>query len=352
MSAAQRPAPDKVPGALGLGVIGTGMWGRAHAEVYARSPYSRLVAVCDLVEERARTVAERYGARSYTDLSAFLADPELEAVGIATPDVRHREPAVLAAEAGKHILLEKPLATNREDLDAIAEAVEKSGVRLMVDFHARFSPPIVAARDTIRRGDLGRPVSAYYRLNDVISVPLEMLGWAGESSILWFLGSHTVDTLRWLLGDEVSWVHSVSSTGVLRERGLDVPDIYQTLMQFRSGVIATIENNWIVPVTHPNVNDSELNLLGSAGMIKLDMSSSGVLERFLSDRYDQPDLFVKPEIHGVHSGFAYASIEDYVYRLATNQPFVAGLEDGLRVSRTVLAILESARKKETVPVEL
>ncbi len=352
MTATASRASGKVAGSLGFGVIGAGLWGRAHAEVYAASPYSRLVAVCDLDGERAKALAALYGARAYADIRDFLADPQIDAVGIATPDAMHRDPTVLAANAGKHILLEKPLATTQDDIAAIVEAVGRNRVRLMVDFHARFSPPIVVARDSIRRGELGDPVSAYYRLNDVISVPLKMLSWAAKSSILWFLGSHTIDTLRWLLDDEVAWVHSVSRSGVLAAQGLAVPDIYQTLMKFRSGVIATIENGWIVPNTQPNVNDIKLNVLGSKGMIDIDLTNNGVLQRFLPDRYDQPDVFVKPQIHDRHSGFAYAAIYDFVERLFFGEDFVSDLRDGVNVSKTVLAIMESAEREAPVAVEL
>ena len=352
MSAFASYATSKVAHAIGFGVIGTGMWGRAHAEVYATNPYSRLIAVCDLQGDRAEEVATLHGAKAYTDIESFLANPDIQAVGIATPDTMHREPAVLAAKAGKHILLEKPLATTHDDIAAIVAAVNQSKVRLMVDFHARWSPPIVVARDSIRRGELGDLVSAYYRLNDVVSVPLQMLAWAAKSSILWFLGSHTIDTLRWLLDDEVEWVHSVSRSGVLKAQGVDVPDIYQTLMKFRKGVIATTENNWIVPNTQPNVNDIKLNVLGSKGMIDIDLTNNGVLQRFLPGRYDQPDVFVKPQVHDRHSGFAYAAIHDFVERLFFRQDFVTDLRDGVNVSKTVLAIMESAERNAPVKVDL
>ena len=102
-------ATTKVPNAMGFGVIGTGLWGRAHAEVYAASPYSRLVAVCDLDRSRAEEVAAQFGAKAYTDIRAFLANADVEAVGIATPDSMHREPAVLAANAWKSTMQRTPL---------------------------------------------------------------------------------------------------------------------------------------------------------------------------------------------------------------------------------------------------
>ena len=128
---------------IGFGVIGTGIVGGAwHAYVYSRLPQSKLVAVCDLDEKRAQDAAKKYGASAvYTDYRKLLENPDIKAVSIATPDFAHREIAVAAAEAGKHILVEKPLATTVEDAEAIVKAAKKAKVKLMVDFHNRVSPP-------------------------------------------------------------------------------------------------------------------------------------------------------------------------------------------------------------------
>jgi predicted dehydrogenase len=88
--------------------------------------------------------------------------------------------------------------------------VTKAGVKFMVDFHCRWYPPLVVARNDIENGVIGDIVSAYLRHNNTLYVPLKMLSWSARSSILWFLGSHTVDALRFLLRDEVARVYSVS----------------------------------------------------------------------------------------------------------------------------------------------
>jgi predicted dehydrogenase len=334
-----------------FGVVGAGLWGAAHAEVYSQHPYAQLSAVCDADAARARKVAEACGgARTYTDFRELVRDPEVDAVAVATPDFAHREPIVAAARAGKHVHTEKPLATTAEDAEAIAAAVRQAGITLMVDFHARWNPPFAIARRNIAEGALGRILSAYFRLNDTISVPTSMLSWAARSSILWFLGSHTVDTLRYLLADEVQRVYSVSRSGVLKERGVDVPDLYQSILEFRSGVVASIENNWVVPNSNPAVNDFKVNILGSKGMINMDLTNNQLFERYLESSSDHPDCIVKPQVFDKHVGFAYESIRDFVECLALGKPVKVGLEDGLRVTRVVLAIMESARTGRPVAV--
>ena len=336
---------------VGFGVIGTGLWGEVHAEIYASHPCAELIAVCDSDAGRARRVGERYGARRvYTDFRELVVDRELDAVAVVTPDFAHREPIVAAARAGKHVITEKPLATTLEDAEAVAEAVRTAGVRLMVDFHTRWNPPIVIARRDIEEGALGEIVSAYFRLNDTISVPTRMLSWAQQSSILWFLGSHTVDTLRYLFQDEVERVYSVSRSVVLKQRGLDVADMYQSLLHFRSGVVATIENHWIIPNTHPSVNDIKVNILGTRGMFNMDLTNNQMIERYLETSSDHPDCLVKPQVRHRNVGFAYESIRDFVECLALGRELQVGLEDGLKVTKVILAIMESADTGRIVTV--
>ncbi len=333
-----------------MAVIGAGSWGSAQAWVFAEHPRVELVAICDLDRARAETLAHTHGARAYDDLGRMLAAEALDGVGVATPDHAHRDVVIACAAAGASILVEKPLATTVEDAEAIAAVVRERGVRLMVDFHSRYSPPLHVAKRSIDAGEIGSLVSAYYRLNDTIEVPLEMLSWAAQSSIAWFLGSHSVDTLRWFVGAEVSRVYALEVRSVLAALGKDMADGYHTLLEFENGVVASMENNWIVPRSHPNINDIKINLLGSAGMIDMDLTNHGVVRRFTRDRMDYPDVFVQPLVHGRPAGFAHASIWDFCDRLVSGEPFVVGLEDGVTVTKVVCAMLESSRQRQPVEV--
>jgi len=333
-----------------MGVVGLGLWGQAHARIISSHPFAKLVAVCDLDERKARAVGESFHVPYVTDYRALLSNETIDALSIVTPDFAHTEFAIAAAEAGKHALVEKPLATTTAECERIIRAMEKNDVRIMVDFHNRWNPPFASAKETIEAGQLGEIVSAYFRLTDVISVPTTMLSWSARSSILWFLGSHTVDTLRWLLKDEVKRVFAVSRSGILKAKGIDVADIYQAILEFRNGVIASIENNWIVPTTQPFVNDFKFNILGSKGMISIDMSNNQAYERFLADRADHPDIFVKPVIHGKPMGFAHESIRSFIDCVASEEPFIVDAYDGLEVTKVIEAIMRSAETREPVLV--
>ncbi|WP_369017966.1 Gfo/Idh/MocA family oxidoreductase [Thermatribacter velox] len=336
---------------IGFGIIGAGIWGETHAKIYASHHLSELIAVCDTVEEKARSLALKYGAKNYyTDFEKMLENSEIQAVAITTPDFAHREPFIAALKAGKHVIVEKPLATTNEDLQAMKEAYDNSDCRVMVDFHARFSPPFAIAKESIQKGELGKVISMYYRLNDIIYVPTQMLSWTSKSSVLWFLGSHTIDTLRFLIDSEVQRVYSVSRSEVLIKKNIPVADIYQSILEFENGTIATIENNWIVPNTNPHWNDIKLNILGSKGMINMDLTNNQAFERYLESKSDHPDILVMPTIHGKPMGFAHESIRDFIERLADGREFLATFEDGYRVSKVILALMDSA--EERLPKEV
>ena len=116
-----------------MGIVGAGTWGRTHASIYAEHLFADPVAICDMNEARAREIADEFGIRKvYTDYHDMAADEEIDAVAIVTPDFAHADIACAMADAKKDILIEKPLATTKEDIARICEAVEKNGVRCIV----------------------------------------------------------------------------------------------------------------------------------------------------------------------------------------------------------------------------
>jgi len=334
-----------------IAIIGAGVWGKVHAYLYAEHPQVELVAVCDMDHGKADAFAKEFKlGQVYYDHRVMLKQCKLDAVAIVTPDFAHADAAFDCANAGVAMLIEKPLATSYEDVVRIVDAVKRNNVRVMVDLHNRWNPPVVVAKQSLDSGELGKPISAYYRMNDKKWVATDMLPWAAKSSILWFLGSHTVDTLRWFFGDEVETVYSVSSKGVLQSLGVDTEDVFQTILKFRNGGIASIENGWITPNTSPCINDIKFNLTGSRGMINIDLSNSQLIERFTEKESDRPDVLVRHFLHGKAKGFAYESIRSFIDKLLSGEDFLVSLEDAANTSLVILAILESA--KTGLPVKV
>jgi predicted dehydrogenase len=340
----------------GFGVIGVGTWGGLHARVYAGTPGARLAAVCDVNAERAQQVGEACSAaRIYEDYRQLLADPDVRAVSIVLPDFLHREAVIAAAEAGKHILVEKPLATTEEDGLAMIASARAAGVTLFVDFHNRWNPLFHTLKQTLDAGELGVPQMVTYRLSDTLFVPTQMLKWAGQSSVAWFLTSHCLDTLLWLLraregADTIERLTCVARSRLLAsEYGVDTPDFYLTTLEWKSGLVAQIENAWILPESGPAVVDVQCQFIGSRGAFYANGSRHGAAQKH-TGRILYPDVMTTPTIFGQPVGFGAESIRHFAQCVLTGQtPLVDGM-DGLAVTRLIVKMEESARTRQ--PVEI
>ncbi len=333
-----------------FGVIGLGTWGQAHLEVYSTHPGAELRAACDLSEERLRRAADDYGVPAvYTDFEQMLALEELDAVSIVTPDFAHTDAVVAAVSSGRAVLVEKPLATTLADCDRIGEALAARPVPFMVDFHNRWSPGIVQMHDAIAADEIGEVQSASCHLNDTLFVPTQMLPWAGRSNVLWFLASHCLDTLRWVLSDEVVRVYSTSSSRVLAGMGVETPDFYLTTLEFKGGARVFLENSWILPEASTTLVDFRLSILGERAALHFD-GSPHQLVRVGEQKPEGVDTFISPRVYGRMKGFATESIRHFVDCLVEGSTPMVGYEDGREVTRIILAIEQSARSRRPVKV--
>jgi predicted dehydrogenase len=333
-------------------LVGAGLFGEMHAKVYGSHPGAELALVCDIDEPRARQIAARYGAaRSCSDWQEIAADESIDAVSVATPDFAHTDIAVGLAEAGKHLLIEKPLATTVEECQRIIEAAKRSGVKLMVDFHNRWSPPFHEAHSFIEKGGLGSPRYAYLRLSNTTYVPKKMLAWADKSSVLWFLGSHAIDMACWLIGEWPARAYSVSRREVLKGLGVDTPDLFVSTLEFPGGAVATIENVWLLPESAPHIVDSKCEIIGTKAAIHIDTTSNRTLVIDDDSRVRYVDVLGGPLVHGRQLGFAIESIRHFAdCVIRDTEPLVPG-EVGLEVTRTARAIMESAETGQPVSIQ-
>ena len=316
-----------------------------------------MVGICDLDEGRARKVAEEYAIPNvFTEVDRLL-DEGLDGISVATPDNAHTVIVLKAAARGVHILVEKPLATAVEECQAMLDAAEKAGVFLMVDWHNRWNPPIYDAWKSIQSGELGEVRYIYYRLSDTVYVPLKMLPWADQSSVMWFLGSHALDTVCWLTGKKPVRIYCQKRQQVLADLGVNTPDLYVTMLEFEGGALAMIENSWILPQQSPALIDHKVEILGSRGAIYLDLTHHAALAKYSPDTVagfpnpSYPDLFVTPEVHHKQMGFAVESMHHFVNCIRNRVLPLASGADGLLNTRLILAAEESASSGMPVNLE-
>lgn len=379
VSARTKPARQLVlPGALRTAVVGCGIFGSYHVRAYAEYPRSELVLVCDLDEKRARAMARQFGCNYTTKSSDIAKRNDIHAVSIATPDFAHMKVALEMIRAGKDLLIEKPLATTTREAERIVKAAKKARVRVMVDFHNRFSPPFVKAKEDIDAGTLGTVVSGFARLSNKASVPLKWLSWAGKSGPQWFLFPHVVDLARWLTGQEAREVFAIGTKGVLKAKGVDAYDTVQALVRFEPGVAQPLstgppgrpqpplastprrksrnrpslsvqfDTSWILPDSWPSNIDFVVELLGTKGTLNVDAERQ--LLEVAGRRLEHPFITGSMDVHGQTAGFFHLPIRHFVDCLLDDTPFLCTGEDGLATTRIIEAIERSIKTGKLVKV--
>jgi predicted dehydrogenase len=303
--------------------------GSHHARVYAGYPLTSLEAVVDVNTGRAEELANSFKARGFDSVEAMLREAEVDLVSVCTDDGCHVEPAAACLSAGKHVLLEKPIATTLEDADGIIDAGRKSEGKLMVGHIVRFEPRYQYVKERVDAGDLGEISSVYARRLNHRGAQ-ERLG--GRVSVLSFLGIHDLDYILWLAREGPVRLYTESTQRIMRRDGYDTEDQTFTVIRFADDMIACVEAGWILPNKHPRRADFKLEVLGSEGMAQI-------------------DLFSRDIVVGTRSGWQVPSIGDMLEReishfvdcvLTDRNPLVSG-EQAREALRLSLAAQESAR---------
>ncbi|MHA1665092.1 MAG: Gfo/Idh/MocA family protein, partial [Candidatus Njordarchaeales archaeon] len=335
---------------LKVGVIGVGTQGENHIKSYQSFRNVRIEAIADLKEERVKKIAERYNIKNwYTDYEEMLELSDLDAVSIVTPDFLHKEPALAAINAGKHVLIEKPLATTVQDAEAIVNAAKKMGVKLMVCFISRWRASVLAAKEFIDKGELGNPVYAYARINDTIYVPTKMLAtWSSKTSLPFWLMSHTIDRVRWLFNSEIKRVYAISSSSVLVKKGITSPDLFHATLEFENGALGAFESCWILPETLPFIADSYMELIYDRGYMDINLSQNSI-KIATQKKYFSPD-FSRGSTPGSPIEHVTATIGHFIECVLEDKEPEASGEDGLAVVKICSAIVKSAQERK--PIEL
>ena len=215
---------------MGFGIVGAGWMGHVHARAITRVRHHfpdiaiapTVTAVADTLDSHRRDFQTRHGqVTEYSDWRGLIGDPDVDVVCVTAPNSLHRQIGVAAAEAGKHLWIEKPVGLGSDDVDAVRASVTSAGVRAVVGFNYRNFPAVERARDLIRSGAIGVPTNAHLRtLADYAADPAGVLSWRfsteqGGHGVLADLGSHGFDLMRFLVGDIEALV---ATTGTFIDR--------------------------------------------------------------------------------------------------------------------------------------
>lgn len=333
-------------GKVGVGVIGLGQFGEKHTAILSNLPNVNLVAVCSRRENRAKEVASKYGAkRWYTDMYKLLEDSEVEAVHVVRAENEHLQPVVAAAKAGKHILVEKPIAMTLEDADAMISATEEANVFFMVAHILRFEQRYAIAKREIETGNIGEIVSIYARRNIPAKVSEHYL--QRVSSII-DDALHDTDLMHWYTNDRVVRVYGDS----VNVRGLPNADIGWGMYNFEGGAMGVVEDAWFLPDKTPFNIDARMEILGTQGAIYIDVSDGGIRIND-KDGWRLPDTIHWPLMRGKLVGALKEEISyftDCVMR--GEKPTVITPQEARAALEVVLAVEESIKRRQPVSLPL
>lgn len=328
-----------------VGVIGLGTMGQIHAANVAALPEARLFAIACRRGDVGRQVAAQYHVpHIYDDYAALLADDEVEAVVIAAATAENAELVIAAAQAGKAIFCEKPVALSLADMDAVLEAVESAGVPFQIGFMRRFDPPYVAAKEKIAAGTIGRPVLFRGISRDPRLPAPEDESALARGNLFLDLGVHDCDMARWLMGDEVVEVYAVGGALVypqLQKFG-DLDNAVVTL-RFAGGAMGTIDLSRNARYGY----DVRTEVLGSEGALQIGDVRRTPLQTLSDDGVSHDTYPWFPERFAA----AYlAELRHFVAYVRGEVEPVATGKDGRAALEIALAVTESFRAGQ--PMEL
>jgi predicted dehydrogenase len=274
---------------IGIGMLGYAFMGKAHSNAYRKIAYMtwpppllpRLVAMAGRKEDAVAEASRRYGYEGYvTDWRDLVASDDIEVFDNSGPNNLHAEPSIAAAEAGKHVVCEKPLARTAEESYDVWQRVSAAGVKHMCAFNYRFVPAVRLARQMLEAGELGEIYhfrGAYLQEwgdteGDIWRFQREAAG----SGALGDLGAHVIDLARYLVGE----IESVSATTQTFVEGRDVDDAFESTVTFEGGAVGTIEASRFCP-GRKNAFTWEIN--GSKGSIAFDLERLNELQVYFRD---------------------------------------------------------------------
>jgi len=338
---------------VGFGIIGCGTIAPIHAEAVSGVRGARLLAVADVVEKNAKALAKRYAADAYTDYRAMLERDDVHAVNLCVPTGMRAEIAEACANAGKHILAEKPLEVSMKRIKRILAATDRAGVKLGCIFQNRFAEGSIRVHKAIQAGRFGRLVlgDAYikwYRSQEYYNSG----SWRGTrrydgGGALMNQGIHQIDLLLWFMGNPAA---VQARTHLVGHRGLEVEDLACAMVEFENGATGVIEGSTAIWPGHP----ARVEIHGTEGSAVLE---DGTLRFWEFKTKRKADARIQAEARHVKVAGAGASdpmanvkceghrqqIRDFVKAINEDHPPKLDGREGARSVALIEAIYKSAR---------
>ena len=312
---------------MGTAVVGTGFWGKNHARVYSELESTELVAVCDVNRERAKAVANQFGVKAYTSSSRMLKNEDVEAVSVCTWSTKLAKEALKALNAGKHVLVEKPMASHMKQAEKLLETAENSDLRLTVGLLMRFIPGLQHIREAVENKKIGELVCATAKRVSQWPERIGDVGVVKDTAI------HDIDVIRYISNEDPIAVYA--KTGSMMHRKFE--DYAQIMLTFEDGKSAFIESNWITPY-----KTRILTVTGSEAIMRLDYITQ---ELWIEDAKEnlQPRFPWREPLKLELQHFADCVLEK-------KKPLITGV-DGIAALKVAEAALRSSAKNRAIKLK-
>lgn len=270
-----------------LGLVGCGRIAPRHIDAIANTEGLELVALCDIEQERADELAEPLGLPTFDRLATMLDEAEMDGVVVCTPSGDHARQGIRAARAGKHVILEKPMATALSDADELIHACDDARVRLFVVKQNRLNPPIQLLKRAIDKGRFGQ----IYMANVTVrwtrpQAYYDSAHWRGtwefDGGCFMNQASHYIDLVQWMLGP----AESVMCHTATLARKIETEDTGAAVVQFRNGALGVVE---VTVLTYPKNLEGSITILGEKGTVKIGGIAVNKIETWQFEEYDDDD---------------------------------------------------------------
>jgi len=312
---------------LGTAVIGTGFWGKNHARVYKELANTELVGICDVNAERAKLIADQFGVKAYTNSTLMLKNKEIEAVSVCTWSTMLAKEARKALQAGKHVLVEKPMATNTKQAESLLKTAKENGLHLTVGFLMRFIPGLQHIREAVVSKKIGERVSA--NAKRVSEWPERI----GDVGVVKDTAIHDIDVMRFISNEDPISVYA--KMGSMKHRKFE--DYAQIMLTYEGGKSAFIESNWLTPY-----KTRTLTVTGSDAIMRLDYITQ---ELWIESKKEtvQPRLPAQEPLKLELQHFADCILDK-------KKPLVTGV-DGLKALKIAIAAQKSSANNTAVKLK-
>lgn len=318
---------------LRIGLIGCGSFGESHVATLAGIPFTEVVAITDIDRDRARKLASRYHIRTVTeDFHELCELPQVDAVNVVTTEDQHLEPVLTALKHGKHVFVEKPMATTIQDAEKMLEAARQTGLILMPGHICRFETKYATVKEQLVTGRLGRIVSMAARQNR----PRGLAATYKRTHQLLVCSIHDIDIMLWYAGDRVRRVRGYET----RLNPGAGPDLTWGILEFNGGALGFVQTMWLLP-DGAKVLDDAMQVVTTSGVANLKVHSG--LSLWREDGHEIPEISYEPRLRGSVFGALKEELSYFALCvLWRKEPAVVTAEEGLEALRTTIALVQSA----------